>query len=157
MSATPTLERELPAILPPIGDATPKELINGVTFQWLNDETCLFTITDVHREAVDMYIDTNIAMLNNWDKSKTMRVMHDISHDNVSLTPYFRKRLNDVVPAINASGVSGISGVVMGGGFMETIIVFFGNAFNRKTPTFKQRYFTDQQKCLDWVKNEPPK
>jgi len=151
---TPTLERQLPTYLPPIGDKTPKTLIKGVVFEWLNDEAFLFTLSDVHREAVDMYINTAVGLLSNWDLDKPMRIISDMSDENMSLTPYFRKRLNDITSTINTSKVHGVSAVVMGGGFIETLIVFFGNAFNKRTPNFKQRYFTDKQKGLDWVIKE---
>lgn len=150
----PPVEKNLPAILPTLGDKAPKTLINGVVFEWLSDEAFLFTLTDVHRDAVDIYINTSIEILYNWDLNKAMRIINDMSHPNMSLTPYFRKRLNDIVPAINQSGVHGVSGVIMGKGFLETIVVFFGNTFNKRTPNFKQRYFTDKQKCLDWVLKE---
>lgn len=151
---TPPVERQLPTYLPAIGDKTPKTLIKGVVFEWLSEDGFLFTLSDVHRDAVDMYIDTAVSLLNNWDLSKPMRIISDMANENMSLTPYFRKRLNDITTTINTSQVHGVSAVVMGSGFVETLIVFFGNAFNKRTPNFKQRYFTDKTKGLDWVMKE---
>ncbi|HRF95567.1 MAG TPA: hypothetical protein PLZ51_10245 [Aggregatilineales bacterium] len=151
-----TAQKTLPDTIPAKTTQGPTSLGGGVTLEWFdNGDMLSFVLTDCRRETVDFYINTNITLLNHWDLSTPMKILHDISHENVSLTPYFRQRLNEIIPIINQTGVHGTSAVVMSKGFLETVIAFFGNAFNRRTPNFKQRYFTDHTKALAWLKTEP--
>jgi hypothetical protein len=150
-----TTQKTLPDSIPPKTTKGATLLGGGVTLEWFDEgEIAHFVLVNCRRETVDAYIDTNLLLLKHWDLSVDMRIFHDISHPDVSLTPYFRQRLNDIIPVINETGVHGVSAVLMSKGFLETVIAFFGNAFNRRTPNFKQRYFTDRTKALAWLQSE---
>ncbi|MDX2078201.1 MAG: hypothetical protein SFZ02_17345 [bacterium] len=145
----------LPDGIPPRTTIGATSIGNGVSLEWLDDgDVIIYTLTNTRREAVDTYINACLTTLENSDVTKPGRALLDISHPDIALTPYFRKRLPEIVTTINKLDMDVFSAVVFDNGFLQTLLTLFGNTFTRPAKRMKQRYFTDYDKALEWVRKE---
>jgi hypothetical protein len=135
--------------LPDRSDATLTHISENVSFRWLyNGQAYEIITTSARREAIDAYIDTNLAVINQWDSTQPFYSFQDISHKDVSITPYFKARLNDVAVRMAEQGVEGISMVILNNGFSGNLMKLLSRFFvNRIDSAVTQIWFTDADKA----------
>jgi len=117
------------------------QLSPEVSFQWLQGgKAYLITITKASQEGVDAYIDANIAALDMWERGTTFFSVQDVSHPDVTITPYFRKRLDDILVHMKASGLQGHSVIVLANTIIGKIVRVYGSAFARRADPIEQHW-----------------
>jgi hypothetical protein len=132
----------LTTLLPPRSYSQVTELHPNVQFQWLHEGRAFaITITSSTREAIDVYIAANIASLHNWPANQPFFSLQDVSHPNVTITPYFRRRLEEVTFEIKKVGLSGHSVIVLATSIAGNLVRLYGRIFARKAEPIHQ----------DWV------
>lgn len=92
-------------------------------------ESAGVTITHSTRKAIDVYTVANLAALKQWPKDRLFFSLQDVWHNNVTITPYFRSRLADVLAAINAEGLTSHSVIVMANSLSGNLICLYGRVF----------------------------
>lgn len=132
-----------------------EQLEVGVTKHWNKDRTVVtFTMSDVSRKAVDAYISGNLEVLGNWDKTKTLFTIQDISNPNISLTPYLKSRLDEITNFIKTNEVNVCTAIVMENNFTGQVMRAFGRLFTVNARYLNQVYFTDLTQATGWISKQ---
>jgi hypothetical protein len=128
-----------------------KYLNNFVKLEIINEgQYLLYTISKNDQLSIDVYIDDVMERLEAWEQGN-LYILHDMSADNVSLTPYFQRRLNEVAAYLRSSEKQGYSAVILPDTFASALISLFAQLFNRKNGHFSQRIFTTLDKGKEWI------
>jgi hypothetical protein len=127
-----------------------------LTREWRESNLVVLTMTDVRRENVDAYIQTLRENLDKWDASRVLYGVYDISTPGMSLTPYFRERLNQYADYSKATGKSTCSAIVVPNTLMSRIFALFGDIFTRRTgkEIINQKMFTHHDAAWRWIENQ---
>jgi len=135
--------------LPDRSDTTLTHISEKVTFQWLHDGQAYETkTTGAKREDIDAYINANLAAIQQWDTALPFYSVQNISHKDVSITPYFKVRLADAATLMEERGVRGYSMVILNNGFSGNLLKLLSRFFvNRVNSSVTQIWFTDHQKA----------
>jgi hypothetical protein len=109
-------------------------------------------LTDSKRETVDAYIDSCIELMKAWDSPKSLNFLHDISHQEVALTPYFRSRLNEIPGIMRELKPMDRfhAAALLQNSLLSRIFKMFGETFSRSSGV-KVRFFVNRQQALDWL------
>ena len=134
--------QQAPALqLPDKTDTDAKQLSPNVSFRWLHDGKTFETrITSSTRADIDIYAEANIAALRMWDKSAKFYSLQDVSDKNVTITPYFRSRLEEVAGVIKEVGLEGDSVIVLSNSITGRIVQVYGRIFARKAEPIHQHW-----------------
>lgn len=125
---------------------------HGVFVEWLeNGQIIAFTVLDSHQTTVDTYIQACFEYLDSLADDGTIFMLHDISDKNVGLTPYFRKRLEDIAKHIKEKALQGYSAVLLPDTMLSQIMVNFGRLFSRQSGV-QQVFFTKPDKARQWLR-----
>jgi hypothetical protein len=128
------------------------QLHNHVSLEWVDGCIAFFTLTASVKDALDIYIDVNIQIINNAKSGQWLLSMHDISHPNVTLNPYFRARLNEVAEMIRDDDKIHRSGIILANNIMGRVFSVFGNLFSSRAYNTEQRYFNSRDRALSWLR-----
>jgi len=127
-------------------EKTNLDLVNlhpHVKFQWLYDGKAFYiNISSSSRDAIDAYVKTNLLVLQAWDPTKHFYSFQDVSHDKVTITPYFRQGLDNVSAEVQKLGIQGDSMILMANNIMGKVIQVYGKIFAQKTQPITQHWFT---------------
>lgn len=124
---------------------TPVELSSNVTFQWLyGGAAYIIEVRSSRRDDIDIYIDTSLQLVAEWDRSKHFHSLQDISNENFEMTTYLRGRLNEVLKAMRESGMEGRSVIVMSNGFTGRVMQILGRFFAQQAKPIIQEWMTDR-------------
>ena len=135
--------------LPDRSDTTLTQISENVTFKWLHDGQAYETATTgAKREDIDAYINANLAAIQEWDVAQPFYSVQNISHKDVSITPYFKARLADVAKTMEERGVKGYSMIVLNNGFSGNLLKLLSRFFvSRVNSSVTQIWFTDYEKA----------
>lgn len=132
-----------------------EQLAKTVSRHWSEDQsTVIFTMSDSSRESVTAYIDGNLDVLKNWDKSKILYTIQDISGPAVMLTPYLKDRLNEVTDHIKSNRLYVRTAIVMENNFTGQVMRAFGRLFTINARYLRQAYFTDMAQAQEWIRKQ---
>ncbi len=132
-----------------------QDLGNNVVLQWNNEKTQVtYTLSASRRDAVDTYIESNLDILKNWDHTKTLYTIQDISDDNVALTPYLRERLNEITDYVKDNHIQVRTSVVLSDNLTGQLMQVFGRVFTINAKYLKQAYFTDMLSAQSWINKQ---
>ena len=131
------------------------QISENVTFRWLHDGQAYETATHgSKRDDIDAYINANLAAVQQWNPEQPFYSFQDISHKDVSITPYFKARLENVAEAMKERGVSGISMVILNNGLSGQLLKILSRFFvNSVDSAVTQIWFTDIQKASAELEN----
>ncbi len=127
--------------------------IAGLVQEILHDgQLVISTLSDSRRETIDAYIDSCNEILRAWKNPISINFLHDISHKDVALTPYFRSRLNEISGVIRELNMMEKvhSANLLQNSLMSRIFMLFGDTFSRSSGV-KQKFFVNRQQALDWL------
>jgi hypothetical protein len=132
--------------------ASPDEqIVPGMTRQWLLDrQIVVFTMTSPSRDIVDAWIDTVKATMENWPGDRPYLAIHDLTSNKVSLTPYARKRTEELLPL--SAKVPGYAAIVLSRSFMAQVIRLFLRS--QKQQGVNNVVFFSRQEALEWLKSK---
>jgi len=144
-----TVELNNTFVLPDITDDTLIQITPNVAFHWLHNGVAYEVIAESsQRKDVDAYIDANLAAINQWDKQQPFYSIQNISNANVSVTPYFKSRLDEVADVMKAQEIKGVSMIVMNNNFTGQLMKMLSRFFvSRVNNTVRQEWFTDITKA----------
>ena len=129
-----------------------EKLADTVTRIWDNDlNAVIFEMADANRVSVDAYIEGNLEILRKHDKTKTLYTIQDISNPAVTLTPYLRKRLDEITTYVKTHQIQVCTAIVMGDSFTGRVMRVFGHLFTINARYLKQVYFTDVAAARNWL------
>jgi len=117
----------------------------------------IFEILDSNRSSVDVYIDSNLETLRNWDKTKPLYLIQDISNKAVALTPYLKERLNEIMAYIKDNQMQVRTALVIPNDFNGRVAQMFGRLFTANGHYMKQSYFTDIASARNWIISQQKK
>lgn len=116
--------------------------------------TVLFEMKDTSRDSVDAYIEGNLEILRNQDKTQTLYTIQDISNPAVTLTPYLKERLNEVTAYIKNNKIQVCTAIVMADNFTGRVMRIFGRLFTINARYLTQVYFTDMSSARNWIASQ---
>lgn len=114
----------------------------------------IYRLKDTQPATVDTYIDYDLKRLESWDKRKVFFVIHDVSHPDVTMSPYLRSKLNKVMEYIKHNHIHVRSALLLSRGFAGSVLETFGNLLNMRAKYMVQRYFTDEADAHAWIEAE---
>lgn len=134
---------------------TAESITPHLTREWRENNLVILTMTDVRRENVDAYINTLRENLDNW-KSGVLYGVYDISAPGMSLTPYYRERLNEFADYSKKAGKQTCSAIIVPNTLMFRIFALFGDLFTRRTgkEIITQKIFTSKDAAWRWIEAE---
>jgi hypothetical protein len=135
---------------PSSGPASPVEqLTAGITREWILDRRIvIYAGINLSRAAIDSWYEAFKADIMAWPVDRPYLVVHDLTHKNVALTPYARKRAQDMVYL--RPDVKGRSALIMRNTFASHLIDMFLRQ-QRNTPR-ERRVFYTREKAIEWLK-----
>lgn len=129
-------------------------IVPHLTIEWLHGgQVLVYTMTSSEESVLDAYFQINFQLMDEAEATPQdlFLVAHDLSHPDVNLTPYFRKRLNEVAERIKQGTVQYRSAVILEENISGMVLKFFGNRFTKNAKNTIQPFFTDRDKALAWV------
>jgi hypothetical protein len=136
----------------PFPDAAPIEQIapQMVRYWLLDRQVVVYKMTSVAHQVVDAWIDTVIATMEAWPTNRPYLAIHDLTSENVSLTPYARTRAAELIPL--GAKVPGYAAIVLPNSFIAQVIRLFMRS-QRKQGIHNEIYFT-LPAALEWLKTK---
>ena len=129
-----------------------EEIGNNVTISWSVDKSSvLITLPESSRNSVDIYINTNLEILQNWDVNKPIYMIQNVSSGQVQSTPYLKGRLEEINNVVKTRKINAYVALIIRDDFVGHIMRTFGRLFASNVRTLDQRFFTDQQQAEEWV------
>jgi hypothetical protein len=119
-----------------------------------NGRLVIFRLKNVTRASIDAFIDSQLQGIRTFPVGLMMFSMLDISGDAMTLTPYFRDRLEELVAAISQRNLTGYSAIVMPDGFKHRIFRVMSQFFPRQVGKFEQKYFLDREEGKLWIEEK---
>ena len=102
------------------------------------------------RAAVDVWYEAFKADILAWPGDRPFLVIHDLTHKNVALTPYARKRVQEMV--FLRPELEGRSALILRSTFASHLIELFLRQ-QKQTPRVRRAFFS-REKAIDWVKEK---
>ena len=132
-----------------------EELTPGLSCYWLLDHRIVvFEALQASRIVVDIWVNSVIREMANWPYDRPYLVLHDFRAKNIALTPYARKRAQDLIPI--SSRTPGFAAIVVGKSFVAQMIKLFMRT--QRAGNIDNQLFFDYDEGLNWLKskmNEP--
>ncbi len=130
---------------------SPPELIDpGLTRQWLRGRRIIaYTLTSVAHETIDAWARAAASGVNEWPRDQVYLSMHDVSSENLSLTPYIRSRVLELVR--NRPEATGRTAVVIDTGVAEMVMRLFANQLLHVIRGRPLRLFTSRDQAIGWL------
>jgi hypothetical protein len=128
-----------------------EQIVPGMTRQWLLDrQIVIFTMMSPSRDVVDAWISTVKATMENWPGNRPYLALHDMTSNKVSLTPYARKRAEELLPI--SAKVPGYAAIVLPRSFIAQVIRLFLRS--QKQQGVNNAVFFSQAEALVWLKSK---
>jgi hypothetical protein len=135
--------------LPAKNDPTAKAFTPNVTFRWMYGGRAFeVAISSGARQDIDTYCDVNLAALQKWDASQPYLSLQDVSGEQVTLTPYFRERLQAIIALIKGSGLTGHSVIVLSNSVKGRALQIYGQTGSLKS-TIEQHWVVGYDKGIE--------
>jgi hypothetical protein len=108
---------------------------------------------DMSRNAINTWASLIILTIQDWDKEKTLAVLHDLTHPSQGLTPYARERTTELLKYI-PNTLQTYSAVVLPPTFMNRIINMFIRTPIFRHPCHEIQVFRDTESGLAWLRKK---
>jgi hypothetical protein len=138
------------------GEQLTERISKGLTREWRHqNRLVILTISDIHIETLQKYFATGREVVHDYPRDQILYMMNDCSHPNVSLTPYFREQLNDLVAFLKLEDKTMYVAVVLPNTLFFRIFVLFLNVFNSRVKDVKitQKPFISRDEGLAWLES----
>lgn len=131
------------------------DLGKGVSLEWVDKgKILMLTLPNINRATIDCYIETCIEIARCWPAEERVRVLHDVSHKDIALTPYLRQGLEKAQAVLVELDLQGVSAVVTQRGFIKSIMIQLGKALYKQAPNIETHYFHNRDKALAWLRHD---
>jgi hypothetical protein len=132
------------------GPSSPVEqLSSGITREWILDRRIvIYAGVNPARAAIDTWYDAFKTDILAWPADRPYLVLHDLTNKNVALTPYARKRAQDMIYL--RPELKGHSALLLRNTFASHLIDLF---LRQQRQTARERHvFYSREKAIDWLK-----
>jgi hypothetical protein len=132
------------------GPGSPVEqLPHGITREWMLDRRIvIYSGINTPRASVDSWFEAFKEDLLAWPADRPYLVVHDLTHKNVALTPYARKRAQDMI--FLRPDLKGRSALIMRNTFASHLIELFLRQ-QRQTPRIRHVFY-NREKAVAWLR-----
>lgn len=129
----------------------PVELTPGLTRQRIdNDTVSVYTFYNNRRETIDAWYEKLRDSHDKWDASQPYLILHDVSR--VFLTPYFRRRANEVM-ALERTDLVGAYAVLLPDSLVGQIFrIFLNRDLHRASHRTTGESFNSYDDALNWLR-----
>jgi hypothetical protein len=119
-----------------------------LTRSWLmNRRIVVFRATTPTRNAVDAWIACVKQTMVDWPKEQPYLAMHDFSGPKISMTPYARKRAEELAP-LN-TGSAGYAAIILAPTYVALAIRLFLRTQHQQGN--ENQVFFSRQEALEWL------
>ncbi|HLA44887.1 MAG TPA: hypothetical protein VJZ27_15690 [Aggregatilineales bacterium] len=125
---------------------------HGVSLEWVNEgRIAVFRMGKPTREAVDLFVDVQIAVIKQWNDTEPFAFVSDGTHPDFSMTPYMRNRFPDIGNTMSDKSMRSYAVVLLRKNLVGTMILYFGNRFHRKAGDMDLKYLSSLDEALEWL------
>lgn len=123
-----------------------------VTREWVYDrKIVVFSVENTSRDTADAWANGIKEILATWPKEKPYLAIYDVSKI-MSLTPYARKRTEDVAVFASEQNLHGYTAIVLQNNILSTILkLFVQRDLTRKNAGFERRIFLKREEAIEWL------
>ena len=108
---------------------------------------------DMSRNAINTWASLLILTMQEWDSSKPLACLHDLTHPNQGLTPYTRERTAHVLESIPKT-LTVYNALVLPPTFMYRIMEMFVRTPIFRNPRHEVRVFPTVEDGLAWLREK---
>lgn len=128
---------------------TREEIHPAVIREWLHDDHIVaYTLGDVAREAIDAWAEAVIDLQRQWPDDRSYLALYDVS-SIPALTPYARKRAEDIASNAAQMEIEGRYAVVLKRSIISMIIrLFMQRDLTERNRHFERRLFFNGMRPL---------
>lgn len=130
-------------------ESSVEQIAPGLSRSWLlNKRIVVFRLSSSSRSVADAWVECVKETMEHWPKGQPYLAIHDLTSDKVSLTPYARKRAEELIPL--SAGAPGYAALLLSPTFVAHLIRLFLRA-QRQQGNENQIFFnmTDAVKWLN--------
>lgn len=141
----------MPIEIPSPNTTAPQSVAPQVYLHFSADgQVAVITIEANTKAALDGYEDTVQTLLRMWRLGEPLRLMHILTHPQVTLTPFARDRITETWAHLNRTTRLGRSAIVLDGVNTRWLAAVAQNAI-RGANNVQQRIFFTQSEADTWV------
>ena len=115
------------------------------------DITVVKTEGDMSRDAINTWASLLILTMQEWDISRPLLILHDLSHPSQGITPYTRERALDLMNH-RPDGLVIYSALLLPKTFMSRILDMFIRTPVFQTSDHHLRLFNSTEEALTWLR-----
>jgi hypothetical protein len=133
-----------------------EQVNKGCTLERRHDgQMVIFTISDVRPETLESYLTKGEQVVHDHPRDRPLYMLNDCSHPNVSLTPYFRERLNNMIEFLKRENKTMYHAIVPPNTLFFRIFVLFMNMYSQRVRdvNMTQRAFANRTEALKWLED----
>ncbi len=125
-------------------------IVPGLTLEWLyGGQIAILTLTSLAFEAIDAWVETAVGIVKSRPPGQPHLVIHDFSSDNLSLTTYLRRRMQDAASAVPEA--AGRVAVLVPGGLTGVMARLLVNNLMPLLTGRPLRAFASREEALAWL------
>ena len=130
-------------------DTPIEQIVPGLTRSWLQHrQIVMFTISSSSRDVVDAWIACVKETMEHWPKGQLYLAIHDMTSEKVWLTPYARKRAEELLPL--DTGASGYAALLLSPNFVSHVVRMYLR-LHKQQGNENQIFFT-MTDAVNWLK-----
>lgn len=128
-----------------------EEIAPGLTRSWLFDKRIvMFRLSSSSREVADAWVECVKETMEHWPKGQTYLAIHDMTSDKVSLTPYARKKAEELVPL--SASAPGYAALLLAPTFVGHLIRLFLRT--QRQQGNENQIFFKMSEALNWLNDK---
>ena len=126
-----------------------EQLGDDVIKEWNPDQSLFkFMLANSSRATVDIYIEGNLEILRDWNNQYPIYEIQDLTHKDLSFTPYLKARINDITSLIKEREITAYVAIVVTNNLTGQFIKAFGRIFEASQRT---QFFDDMSQAQTWI------
>jgi hypothetical protein len=131
-------------------DNDPEQHAANLSVQWFNHHSlALLTLSSVSQSTIDQFVNTWHHIENEWPAEGPIRLIFDLSSREMSLTPYFRPKLEKMID--HFAQQPGLRLFVMSPVIItQSMQMFFANSFRHKKIDERTDVVFSHQAAFEW-------
>jgi hypothetical protein len=119
-----------------------------------NRQIVIFEAQEFSRQSMDTFADWVIETVTLWDHSKPLLIGYNLSKISV-LTPHMIQRSMEIYHAIPTKEIIGRTAIITARTRFGMFVTNFAERMMKvQNPNMLRKFFTDQQKALEWLSTE---
>lgn len=128
---------------------------DAVSIAWNEQhDTVIVSLKKSDRLSVDAYIEANLTLLTQCSGRNTIYKIQDFSQNNVTVTPYLKKRLQDIYAYVRRNNMDVRVAVVLGTSVPGYVLTLISRVSAITSRNLTQRFFTTLTDAHAWVEAE---